>query len=43
MIPPYLAGMADPRASPTMQMVSFYRFFPEPKDDEGCDVRTSVA
>jgi hypothetical protein len=43
MVPPYLVGMADPRESPTIQMVSFYRFFPDPKDDEGCDVRVFVS
>ena len=43
MVPPYLVGMADPRESPSMQMVSFYRFFPQPKDEEGCDVRITAS
>ncbi len=38
MVPEYLKGMPDPRDSPTMQIVSFYRFFAEPKDEVGLDL-----
>ena len=40
MIPEYMVDMADPRQSATMQMVSFYRFFPEPKDEAALDLLT---
>lgn len=34
MVPTYLRDMPDPRASPSMQMVSFYRFFAPPLESE---------
>ena len=34
MVPFYLRGMPDPRLAETMQMVSFYKFFAPPIEDE---------
>jgi predicted sulfurtransferase/predicted O-methyltransferase YrrM len=34
MVPSYLRGMPDPRQAETMQMVSFYKFFAPPIEDE---------
>lgn len=39
MVPSYMVGMPDPRDAPTMQMLSFYKFFTDSKDQEGLTVR----
>lgn len=38
MVPDYLVGMPDPRQAQTMQMLSFYKFFTQPKDEDAIKV-----